>query len=289
MRIRHAGAVLVLLGAAGVAGAAPSAAELARGEYLVAAAGCGSCHTADRPGAVPFAGGRALPTPFGTFYAPNITPDPETGIGRWTVADVVRALREGRRPDGEPYFPAFPYPAYAGLTEADARAIGAWLLAQPAVRNPVPDHALPWYLSTRWVMLGWNLLNFTPGSFVPDAARPAGWNRGAYLVRHVGHCGECHTPRTLLGARDDGRELAGNPAGPEGDVVPNITPEPTAGLGGWSATDISTFLEIGMTPDGDFTGASMAEVIDNTGRLTADDRAAIATYLQALPPLPAAR
>jgi mono/diheme cytochrome c family protein len=269
---------------------APDAAELERGAYLAAAGGCVSCHTADRPDAPPMAGGRALPTPFGTFYAPNITPDRTTGIGNWSVDDVVRALREGRRPDGQPYYPAFPYPAYAGLTEADARAIGAWLLAQPPVNQPVPDHDLPWYLQSRWVMLGWNFLNFRPGAFTPDPARDAGWNRGAYLVRHLGHCGECHTPRNWLGGVDRSRELAGNPAGPEEAVVPNITPDTATGIGGWSRDELVMFLEIGMTPDGDFTGASMGSVItDNTSRLTADDRLAIATYLQSLPALPAVR
>jgi mono/diheme cytochrome c family protein len=256
----------------------------------VAAGGCVSCHTADRPDAPPLAGGRALATPFGTFYAPNITPDRDTGIGRWSVDDVVRALREGRRPDGQPYFPAFPYTAYAGLTEGDARAIGAWLLAQPAVRQAVPAHDLPWFLQSRWVMLAWNFLNFTPGEFTPDPARDAAWNRGAYLVRHLGHCGECHTPRDWLGGTDRSRELAGNPAGPEDSVVPNITPDPDTGIGTWSQDELVMFLGMGMTPDGDFTGASMGSVItDNTSRLTDADRNAIATYLQALPALPAVR
>jgi mono/diheme cytochrome c family protein len=269
---------------------APDAAELERGAYLVAAGGCVSCHTADHPDAPPLAGGRALATPFGTFYAPNITPDRDTGIGRWSVDDVVRALREGRRPDGQPYFPAFPYTAYAGLTEDDARAIGAWLLAQPAVRQAVPEHDLQWFLQSRWVMLAWNFLNFTPGAFTPDPARDAAWNRGAYLVRHLGHCGECHTPRNWLGGTDRSRELAGNPAGPEDAVVPNITPDTDTGIGAWSQDELVMFLGMGMTPDGDFTGASMGSVItDNTSRLTDGDRTAIATYLQSLPALPAVR
>jgi mono/diheme cytochrome c family protein len=232
------------------------------------------------------AGGRALPTPFGTFYAPNITPDESTGIGNWSVDDVVRALREGRRPDGQPYYPAFPYPAYTGLTESDARAIGAWLLAQTPVTQAVPDHDLPWYLQSRWVMLVWNFLNFTPGTFTPDPARDDTWNRGAYLVRHLGHCGECHTPRNLLGGLDRAREFAGTSDGPEGAVVPNITPNADDGIGLWSVDELAMFFEIGMTPDGDFAGASMGAVInDNTSRLTPADRAAITTYLQAVPTL----
>lgn len=277
--------LLALAGSAGAAAGEPESADVARGRYLVAAGGCRSCHTADQPGAAPFAGGRALKTPFGTFYAPNITPDPETGIGRWRVEDVVRALREGIRPDGQPYFPVFPYPAYAGLSEADARAIGAFLLNQAPVRRPVPEHELPWFLATRWVMLGWNFLNFTPGGFTADNTRPREWNRGAYLVRHLGHCGECHTPRDWLGAPDPARELAGNDAGPDGEVVPNITPDAASGIGNWASDEITLFLETGMLPDGDFSGASMSDVIDdNTSQLTPADRAAIATYLKALPP-----
>jgi mono/diheme cytochrome c family protein len=131
-------------------------------------------------------------------------------------------------------------------------------------------------------MWGWNLLNFSPGRFRPEAARPAAWNRGAYLVRHLGHCGECHSPRNLLGAVDDSRALAGNPSGPEGDKVPAITADPGNGIAGWSLDEIVMFLEYGVYPDGDFAGASMGSVIsDNTSKLTADDRLAIATYLKA--------
>lgn len=260
-----------------------------RGRYLVQAGGCITCHTADTDDAIPLAGGRALQTPFGTFHAPNITPDPETGIGGWTTADVATALRKGRSPEGKRYYPAFPYPSYAGMTEEDALAIGAYLLALAPVSTPRIDHELPWYLSWRMLVGGWNLLNFQPGTFNPDPARDAVWNRGAYLVRHLGHCGECHTPRGRLGGPDRGRELAGVSAGNGGENVPNITPDRDTGIGRWSEEDMVMFLEIGMLPDGDFAGSSMSDVIDdNTGRLTADDRQAIAVYLLSLEPIPAA-
>jgi mono/diheme cytochrome c family protein len=258
--------------------------RIARGQYLVTAGGCVTCHTADREDAVPFAGGRELRTDFGVFYAPNITPDPETGIGGWTDRDLGRALRHGRAPDGSLYYPVFPYPSYAGLRDEDVAAMGAYLRSLAPVRQAAPPHELAWFLSTRLVMYGWNLLNFSGAVFRPDDERDAEWNRGAYLVRHLGHCGECHTPRSSLGAVDRARELAGNEAGPDGDPVPNITPSTRDGIGSWTMADIELFLEIGMLPDGDFTGAAMGDVIsDNTGKLTPGDRRAIAAYLRALP------
>jgi mono/diheme cytochrome c family protein len=259
------------------------AAQIERGRYLVHAGGCLTCHTADRPDAIPLAGGRALLTPFGTFYAPNITPDPVTGIGGWTDVDLGRALREGVAPDGSNYYPVFPYPAYTGITDADVTALGAYLRSLKPVRQQAREHDLPWYLSSRLVMMGWNFFNFSPGRFAPDRSRDEAWNRGAYLVRHLGHCGECHTPRNRLGGLDRSRELAGNPAGPDGEKIPDITQDRTTGIGQWSADDIAFLLETGLLPDGDFAGSSMSPVIeDNTARLTPEDRRAIATYLKAL-------
>ncbi|MCL4779904.1 MAG: cytochrome c [Gammaproteobacteria bacterium] len=277
-------ALLLCLVASAVAAA--SAEQLARGRYLVHAGGCISCHTADRDGAIPLAGGRRLETPFGIFYAPNLTPDRKTGIGGWSDTDFSAALRHGRAPDGSPYYPVFPYPAYAGISDADVAAMAAWLRSIPPVHNPVPAHELPWYLRSRWLMLGWNLLFFDPQPFQADPARDKDWNRGAYLVRHLGHCGECHTPRNLFGARDDSRELAGNAAGPDGGKVPGIRQDREQGLGRWTLDDMLLFLELGMLPNGDFAGSSMSAVIDdNTSQLTGDDRRAIAVYLQSLAPL----
>lgn len=260
--------------------------SLERGEYLVHAGGCTSCHTADRDDAIPMAGGRALRTDFGVFYAPNITPDRETGIGSWSDQDFVNALWEGVGPDSRYYFPAFPYTAYTGLSLEDVLSIKAYLFSLAPVRQENREHELPWYLDTRLAAAGWQLLNFSPQRFAADPGRSEAWNRGAYLVRHLGHCGECHTPRNSLGALLPERELGGTREGPEGKPVPNITPHREAGIGRWSADEIIFFLEIGMLPDGDFAGAGMGEVIDdNTSRLTPEDRAAIAAYLQALPPL----
>ncbi|MBM4221020.1 MAG: c-type cytochrome, partial [Gammaproteobacteria bacterium] len=278
---RGCAALLLCLAASTVA--ATSTGQVERGRYLVHAGGCISCHTADREGAVPLAGGRRLETPFGIFYSPNLTPDRKTGIGGWTDDDFRAALRHGRAPDGSPYYPVFPYPAYAGMNDADVLAIAAWLRSIPPIQSPVPPHDLPWYLRSRWLMLGWNLLYFDPQPFEADPARDADWNRGAYLVRHLGHCGECHTPRNVLGARDDACELAGNPDGPDGEKIPNIRQDRAGGIGRWTTEDLLLFLEMGMLPDGDFTGSSMSAVIDdNTSQLTADDRRAIAAYLKSL-------
>jgi mono/diheme cytochrome c family protein len=284
---RRAAAAAAALAAALGAGAATAQTPAERGRYLVAAAGCVSCHTEEREDAVPFAGGRALATPFGTFYAPNITPDRETGIGGWRAEDLVAALHDGVSPAGDAYFPAFPYTSYTGMTEDDARAIHAYLMTLDPVRRANLPHDLPWYLRTRLAARAWQWLNFTAARFAPDPARDAAWNRGAYLVRHLGHCGECHTPRGRLGGLLAARELAGTADGPEGRKVPNITPDRETGIGRWAPGDIEAFLEIGMLPDGDFAGAGMGEVIDeNTSRLTPEDRGAIATYLRALPALP---
>jgi mono/diheme cytochrome c family protein len=277
--------LLGLIIAAGAAASTP-AERIERGRYLVHAGGCISCHTADSPDAIPLAGGRRMETPFGVFYSPNLTPDRKTGLGGWTDSDFSAALRHGRSPDGSLYYPVFPYPAYAGMSDADVAAIAAWLRSLPPIDNPVPAHELPWYLGSRRVMLGWNMFFFDTQPFQADPSRDADWNRGAYLVRHLGHCGECHTPRNLLGARDDALELAGNPDGPDGKKIPNIRQDRKDGIGRWTIEDMLLFFEMGMLPDGDFAGSSMSAVIDdNTSQLTADDRRAIAVYLQSLAPL----
>jgi mono/diheme cytochrome c family protein len=276
--------VIVLLATAAPLAAAQTLVE--RGQYLAAAGGCVTCHTADAPGAVELAGGRALESPFGTFYSPNITPDPDTGIGAWSEDEFVNAFWEGVGPGGRYYFPAFPYTAYTGLSRDDLLAIRAYLFSLEPVHQPARAHDLPWYLDTRLAAAAWQTLKFDAGRFAPSADRDAEWNRGAYLVRHLGHCGECHTPRDSLGGLRPGRELAGTPGGLQGKPIPNITPHPKDGIGGWSAEDLVFFLEIGMLPDGDFVGGSMAPVIDdNTSRLTPEDRRAIAVYLQSTSPL----
>jgi mono/diheme cytochrome c family protein len=265
--------------------AVPAAADedaVTRGEYLVRAGGCFSCHTAADGQAL--AGGRALTTPFGTFYTPNITPDPETGIGRWTDAQFLRALREGVRPDGANYFPVFPYPSFTGITDSDALAIKAYLFSLPVVRQQNRPHDVPFPFSWRFLQTGWKLAFFTPGPFQPIPDRSAAYNRGAYLVTALAHCGECHTPRNFLGATRSGWRLAGTPDGPDGQLVPNITPDPGTGIGKWDKDDVVELLKTGTTPEQSKVKGAMRETIQDALKYLHDeDLEAIAEYLFAQP------
>ncbi len=250
--------------------------DVARGEYLAQAGGCLGCHVEARAGATPFAGGRALKSPFGTFFGPNITPHPEAGIGRWTEADFRRAMRDGKRPDGSRYFPAFPYVAFTRISDADLRDLWAYLRSLPPSPQPNRPHDLSFPYNLRFGMVFWNLLHFTPGA-MPDGKGQAPEMRGRYLAEALGHCGECHTPRGRTGGLR--RDASYGGATMNGAKVPAITPER---LGRWSAGDLAEFLSSGMTPDGDFAGGEMAEVIRNsTGKLTAEDLAALVAYLRA--------
>jgi mono/diheme cytochrome c family protein len=257
---------------------------VARGEYLVRAGGCFSCHTA--PGGQPLAGGRALATPFGTFYSPNITPDPETGIGRWTDTQFLRALREGVRPDGANYFPVFPYPSFTGITDNDALAIKEYLFSRPPVRQGNRPHDVAFPFSWRFLQSGWKLLFFTPGPFQPAPERSAAYNRGAYLVTALAHCGECHTPRSFLGAVRTGQRLSGTADGPDGQLVPNITPDPGTGIGKWEKADVVELLKTGTTSEQSKVKGAMREVIQDGLKYLSDaDAEAIADYLFAQPPI----
>lgn len=256
-----------------------------RGEYLIHAGGCVDCHTEDSDNAIPLTGGRAVESPFGTFYSPNITPDIDTGIGAWSDDDFVMAFWEGEDPDGENYYPAFPFTSYTGVSREDLLAMKAYLFSLEPVEKAAPDHELAWYISTRLAAGAWKLKNFDSARFEPDPEKSDQWNRGAYLVRHLGHCGECHTPRSNLGALHYDRELAGNPNGPDEENIPNITPDRNDGIGKWRISDMEYFLDIGMLPDGDFVGSLMGAVIDHsTSKLTKEDRVAIATYLKSIVP-----
>jgi mono/diheme cytochrome c family protein len=198
----------------------------------------------------------------------------------------MRALREGVSPDGRQYYPAFPYTSYTQFTDADLRALWAYLRTQKPVRQVNKPHELPWYLRWRAALNVWKWMFFDRGPYRPQADKPPEWNRGAYLVSAVTHCGECHTPRNLLGGFRRAQWLGGNPDGVDDAKVPNITPDKKTGIGRWSERDIADYLETGMTPDGDFAGDAMADVIDNsTSHLTADDRRAIAVYIKSLPPV----
>jgi len=278
-------ALFVIFAAFGEArGAQEDAAAIRRGAYVFAAAGCAECHTAK--GGKPLAGGRALKTPFGTFYSPNITPDPATGIGKWSEADLKRALREGIGRDGTHFFPVFPYPSFTFMTDADIGDLYAYLKSVPPVVEANRRHEIRFPFRFRIVMLGWNRLFLKRGPFEPAANRSPAWNRGAYLVKALAHCGECHTPRNLLGQLDLDDAFSGTTEGPEGGTVPNITPDKSTGIGTWNEKDITYLLETGQKPDGDDVQDGMRAVVDSsTSKLTPEDRAAIATYLKSLAPI----
>jgi len=279
---------LVALAAAPRPAAAQAADAAARGAYLFALGGCAGCHTDIKNKGPLLAGGEPLKTPFGTFYGPNITPDSTYGIGKWSDADFIRALRDGVGPGGSHYFPVFPYTSFTEMTDDDMKALKAYIFTLPAVARPSRPHDVGFPFSLRILQVFWKMLFFDRGPFRPDPSKSAAWNRGAYLALGVVHCGECHTPRNLLGGLDRGRWFAGAKAadGPEGNAVPNITPDPETGIGKWSSDEIATYLETGMDPDGDVAGSLMADVIErSTGKLTSEDRAAIVTYLSSVPPI----
>jgi mono/diheme cytochrome c family protein len=275
--------IIILLTILTRQGNAQQAGDAKRGEYLVKVANCIGCHTEDREGAVPYAGGRALKTPFGTFYGPNITPDNKAGIGRWSEADFIRSMRSGVRPDGAAYFPAFPYPSYTKITDNDLRAMWAYLRTMIAPNKQVSKpHDLGFFFQWRFMVRIWKWLFFTPGPFINDPGRSPVINRGAYLVQAVGHCGECHTPRNLLGAPKSNRYLAGG-KGPDGKKVQNLTP---TRLKKWSDQEVKDYLTTGIMPDGDVANKTMSEVIQNsTKQLTGEDLSALIAYLRSLTPL----
>lgn len=285
--IRGAFIALAAFALVAAAAAAPAGeAEVARGEYVFHAAGCVSCHTDAAGGGLELAGGRALKTPFGVFRTPNITPDVQTGIGGWSDADFLRALRQGTRPDGSHYFPAFPYTSYTRMTEGDILALKAYLFSRPAVSRRNQAHDLDPPFGWRFLLGAWKLLFFDQGAFAPEPERSAEWNRGAYLVIALGHCGECHTARNVMGARRTAKALAGNATGPDGRSVPNITPHKETGIGDWSEADIVMLLKTGLRPNFDNVQGAMAEVIDDgLKHLSDDDLRAIAVYLRALEPI----
>lgn len=272
--------VLALLLGLSVTGAGAQQGDAKRGEYLAKAGGCIGCHTDDKKDATPYAGGRALKTPFGTFYGPNITPHPQAGIGRWSESDFIRAMRHGVRPDGANYFPAFPYPSFTKITDMDLRDIRAFLRALPPSNRASQPHDLRFPFGWRFLVTFWKWFFFTPGPFTAMPGVSEMVNRGAYLVQALGHCGECHTPRNFLGGPKRNRFLAGGKT-PEGKDVSNLTP---AGLKKWSDKDLSDFFVIGTLPDGDVPAEAMSEVIRNTtSQLTPVDLASIIAFLRTLP------
>jgi mono/diheme cytochrome c family protein len=276
---------LLAAGTAAAADPAPDAAAVQRGEYVFTAAGCTSCHTDEKHKGAFLAGGVALATPFGTFYGPNITPDPTYGIGGWSETDFIRAVREGKSPRGE-LFPVFPFTSFTKMSDADVKDLWAYMRSVPPVAAPSKPHDVAFPFSLRFGQMFWKLLFFTPGRFQPDPGKPADVNRGAYVAQALSHCGECHTPRNLLGGLQGGMTYAGSARGPDGHAVPNITSDGETGIGKWSTGDVADVLKSGMTPDGDFVGGAMAEEVRNTtSKLVEPDLRAVVAYLRALPPI----
>jgi mono/diheme cytochrome c family protein len=261
----------------------PHAPDVANGMTAFNAGGCSSCHAVpNQPDRLRLGGGLAITSPFGTFYAPNISPDPADGIGQWTEAEFVRALTEGVSPDGNHYFPAFPYTSYQHAKTEDIRDLFAYLKTLVPISGKARDHDVPFPFNIRRNIGIWKLLFMDRKPFVADPAHPASWNRGAYLVGGLGHCAECHSPRNFLGGIISTQRFAGGP-NPEGEGwVPNITQK---GIGDWSEKDIAYFLQTGEMPDGDSAGGSMVRVIKNISQLSSEDRAGIAEYIKSLPPV----
>lgn len=275
-------------GGSGSAGAAAAAEPgndgdlVKRGEYLARVGDCVACHTADK--SRPFAGGLPIGTPFGTLYTPNITPDPETGIGRWTDADFLRAMHEGLGKNGEHLYPAFPYTEYTRVAERDVLAIRAYLNTLKPIHYAPPQNDLSFPFNQRWLMFFWKLFNFDEGRFVPDPKQSPQWNRGAYLVEGLAHCEECHTPRNFMqGLKSSDRFSGSLQAGWEAF---NITPDKAGGIGNWSDEDLARYLATGAVPGRANAAGPMADVVSNsTQYLTAEDLHSIAIYLRSVPPV----
>lgn len=259
---------------------------LEKGRQAFLAASCASCHTDKENDGEPLAGGYAMETDFGTFYSPNITPDPETGIGNWSDEDFLRAMQQGVAPDGRHYYPSFPYTAYTKMRREDVLALKAYLFSLKPVKKANREHDLPFYLSFTPSARVWKFRYFTPGEYQDQPDKSAEWNRGAYLVEAMGHCTECHSPREGLGAIDEDRLYAGVQQLTGVGTVPNITPDKKTGIGRWSLDDLVYYFETGITLSGDSSGGKMARIIDDSlSKLPASDRRAMAAYLLSLKPV----
>jgi mono/diheme cytochrome c family protein len=277
--------VAILLAMALPAALAADQAAIERGAYIFDAADCVGCHTDAKNNGKRLAGGRALATPFGIFYSPNITPDKETGLGKWSYQDFHRALREGISEHGRYYFPVLPYPSFSGMSDQDIADLWAYLQAQEPVTQENKPHEIKPPFSFRFLQIGWRALFFTQGPLQPVPGKDATWNRGNYLANAVVHCQECHTPRNVLGGLKQSAAYSGNPQGPDNLKVPNITPDAETGIGKWSLAEINDLLKTGQTPGFDFVGSAMSEVVKGTSKLTDADREAIAIYLKSLKPI----
>jgi mono/diheme cytochrome c family protein len=257
--------------------------DVANGQTMFNIGGCSSCHAVpNQPDRTKLGGGLALPSPFGTFHVPNISPDPNDGIGRWSDPDFVTAVQKGTSPSGAHYYPAFPYTSYQRAKVEDIRDLFAYLKTLAPVQGRVRDHELPFPFNIRRTVGIWKWLFLDGKPFAADAAHSAAWNRGAYLVNGLGHCAECHSPRNFLGGIIASQRFAGGP-NPEGEGwIPNISQK---ALADWSVTDFTDFLKTGDLPQGDSAGGPMARVIKNTSQLSPENRGAMAEFLKSLPPV----
>jgi mono/diheme cytochrome c family protein len=254
---------------------------LSRGEYLARAGDCVACHT--EPKGKPFAGGRAMPTPFGNLYVPNITPDDETGIGKWTADEFYRMMHAGISRDGALLYPAMPFASYTKVTREDCDAIYAYLMSVPPVRQRNRPHELRFPYNQRDLLVGWRALYFNEGEYVPDPAQSARWNRGAYLVEGLGHCTMCHTAVNRLGGSSESKAFEGGMIPNQNWYAPSLTSNRDGGLGDWSEKDIADLLQVGVSNRGTVYGP-MAEVVYNSLQyLTDEDATAMAVYLKSLP------
>jgi mono/diheme cytochrome c family protein len=271
---------LALVWSIGAAAQGNRSDEVARGQYLVRVGDCVSCHTTINGKA--FAGGRPLATPFGVIFSANITPDRATGIGKWTEQDFYRAMHEGIRRDGSHLYPAFPYPWFTKASRADIDAIKAYLDTVSAVDQPNKPSELPWPLSWRGAMFGWNTLFFDAGDYKPDSTQSAQWNRGAYLVEGLAHCGACHTPRDWLGATKNDRAFQGGSAGLHW-FAPGLGGDLRDGVGGWSSEQIVEYLKTGTNAKSATTGPMSEVIMNSTQYLSDEDLQALVVYLKERP------
>ncbi|MEO6017531.1 MAG: cytochrome c [Polaromonas sp.] len=264
-----------------VAAASPSEALIARGAYIAKAGNCMTCHTA--LGGEKYAGGRGIATPFGTVFTSNLTPDEKTGLGTWSSAHFWRALHNGRSKNGRLLYPAFPYTSYTQVTREDSDALFAFLRSLPPVAQANRAHELPFPYQSQAALAVWRALFFSPGVYEPDATRNAEWNRGAYLVKGLGHCSACHTARNALGASTEGLDLAGGLIPMQNWYAPSLTSAQEAGVGDWDRAHIVSLFRTGVSPRASVTGP-MAEVVQNsTQYLSAEDLGAMAQFLKELP------
>jgi mono/diheme cytochrome c family protein len=266
----------------GVPTSLANADQVKRGEYLARAADCLVCHTA--PGGTDYAGGLAFPQPFGTLYSTNITPDKDTGIGSYSDQDFLDALRRGKRRDGVRLYPAMPYTSYTYMTDADGLAIKAYLFSLPAVHAAAPDNTLKFPFNQRWAMAFWSALFNADARFAPNTDRSAEWNRGAYIAEALAHCGECHTPRNLAFALNNGKKFAGAVAA--GWYAFNITSDRGSGIGGWSDDDVFAYLASGHAQGHGTAAGPMGEAIDQSfSQMAPSDIHALVSYVRSVPPV----